>query len=76
MAAHGKSVCKLQGKATCGTRFMKNVSGPGKERVRKKKNQENKNREREKSGKRKIGKRNGYETEDQGYSGGNGLFSV
>ncbi|MCI9015443.1 MAG: hypothetical protein HFI59_16190 [Lachnospiraceae bacterium] len=86
MAAHGKSVCRLQGKATCGTRFRKNVSGPGKSRIRKKKNQEReesekeesekKNQERKESGKRKIGKRNGYETEDQGYSGGNGLFSV
>ena len=36
MAAHGKSVCRLQGKATCGTRFRKNVSGPGKRRIRKK----------------------------------------
>jgi hypothetical protein len=65
MAAHGKSVCRLQGKATCGTRFRKNVSGPGKEES-----------EKEESGKTKIGKRNRYETEDQGYSGGDGLFSV
>lgn len=86
MAAHGKSVCRLQGKATCGTRFRKNVSGPGKSRIRKKKNQKKKNQKKknqkkeesgkEESGKTKIGKRNRYETEDQGYSGGDGLFSV
>ena len=59
----------------------KKVSGPGKSRIRKKKNQKKKNQKKknqkkEESGKTKIGKRNRYETEDQGYSGGNGLFSV
>ncbi len=54
----------------------KKVSGPGKSRIRKKKNQKKEESEKEESGKTKIGKRNRYETEDQGYSGGDGLFSV
>lgn len=45
-------------------------------RTGEKKNQEREESEKEESGKTKIGKRNGYETEDQGYSGGDGLFSV
>ena len=57
MAAHGKSVCRLQGKATCGTRFRKNVSGPGKSRIRKKKNQKKKNQKKEESEKEESGKR-------------------
>ena len=54
----------------------KKVSGPGKSRIRKKKNQKKEESEKEESGKTKIGKRNRYETEDQGYSGGDGLLSV
>jgi hypothetical protein len=68
MAAHGKSVCKLQGKATCGTWFRKKVSGPGKSRIRKKKNQKKKNQKKknqkkEESGKRRIRKNKNRETE-------------